>query len=72
MREAWERRRLPGDPPRAPEVISDRADLLRQWGWMALQGGYVRTSRRYALKALRAQPFRGETWRLIACSLRGR
>jgi glycosyltransferase involved in cell wall biosynthesis len=72
MREAWERRHLPGDPPAPPGVIADRADLLRQWGWMALQGGHVKTSRRYALKALRAQPFRGETWRLIACSIRGR
>jgi glycosyltransferase involved in cell wall biosynthesis len=72
MSEAWQRRHLPGNPPAPPEVISDRADLLRQWGWMALQGGHVKTSRRYALKALRAQPFRGETWRLIACSIRGR
>jgi glycosyltransferase involved in cell wall biosynthesis len=72
MREAWDRRKLSGKPPAPPEVIADRADLLRQWGWMALQGGHVKTSRRYALKALRAQPFRGETWRLIACSIRGR
>jgi glycosyltransferase involved in cell wall biosynthesis len=72
MREAWGRRQLPGAPPPPPDVIADRADLLRQWGWMALQGGHVKTSRRYALKALRAQPFRGETWRLIACSIRGR
>jgi hypothetical protein len=72
MSDAWQRRELPGEPPRAPEVIADRADLLRQWGWMALQGGHIRTSRRYALKALRAQPFKGETWRLIACSIRGR
>jgi glycosyltransferase involved in cell wall biosynthesis len=72
MREAWGRRQLPGAPPPPPDVIADRADLLRQWGWMALQGGHVKTSRRYAMKALRAQPFKGETWRLIACSIRGR
>jgi glycosyltransferase involved in cell wall biosynthesis len=72
MREAWQRRDLPGNPPEPPKAIADRADLLRQWGWMALQGGHLKTSRRYALKALRAQPFRGETWRLIACSIRGR
>ena len=72
MREAWDRRHLTGDPPAPPEVIVNRADLLRQWGWMALQGRNLKTARRYALKALRAQPFRGETWRLIACSIRGR
>jgi hypothetical protein len=72
MGEAWQRRRLPGSPPPPPQPIAHRADLFRQWGWMALQGGHVRTSRRYAFKAVTAQPFRGESWRLMACSLRGR
>jgi glycosyltransferase involved in cell wall biosynthesis len=72
LREAWDRRKLPGDPPPAPQPIADRAALFRQWGWMALKGGHVRTSRRYAFKALATQPFRTESWRLVACSLRGR
>ena len=72
LADAWARRKLPGDPPAPPQPIADRADLFRQWGWMALKGGHVRTSRRYALKAVKAQPFRGASWRLMACSLRGR
>jgi hypothetical protein len=46
--------------------------MFRQWGWMALKAGHVPTSRRYAFKAVKAQPFRGASWRLMACSLRGR
>jgi glycosyltransferase involved in cell wall biosynthesis len=72
LREAWQRRHLPGEPPPPPQRIVDRADLFRQWGWMALRKGYVRTSRRYAVRAVKAQPFNGESWRLMACSLRGR
>jgi glycosyltransferase involved in cell wall biosynthesis len=72
LAEAWQRRKLPGEPPPPAQPIADRADLFRQWGWMALKEGHVRTSRRYALKAVKAQPFRGASWRLMACSLRGR
>jgi glycosyltransferase involved in cell wall biosynthesis len=72
LRDAWDRRRLPGNPPSPSQPVADRADLFRQWGWMALKAGQVRTSRRYAFKAVKAQPFRSESWRLMACSLRGR
>ena len=72
MAETWQRRGLPGTPPQPSQPVADRADLFRQWGWMALKGGHVATSRRYALKSLKAQPFHGGSWRLMACSLRGR
>ncbi len=71
MLEAWDRRKLPGAPPPAPQPIADRGALFRQWGWMALKEGHVKTSRRYAFKAVTAQPFRSDSWRLVACSLRG-
>jgi hypothetical protein len=58
--------------PAPKQPLSDRADLFRQWGWMALKEGHVKTSRRYAFKAIKAQPFRRASWRLMACSLRGR
>jgi glycosyltransferase involved in cell wall biosynthesis len=71
MADAWARRKLPGKPPIPRQPIADRADLFRQWGWMALREGHVKTSRRYAFKAVKAQPFRGASWLLMACSLRG-
>ena len=70
--ETWKRRGLPGEPTITPRVLFEQADLFRQWGWMALKEGHVRTSRRYAMRALRRQPFRKSSWRLVACSLRGR
>lgn len=72
MADAWQRRNLPGAPPAPRQPLAGRADLFRQWGWMALKSGNVATSRRYALRSLRAQPFRAASWRLMACSLRGR
>ena len=69
--ETWQRRGLPGRP-QMPLRMYHRADLYRQWGWMALKEGQLRTSRRYAVKAFVSQPFRSASWRLIACSLRGR
>ncbi len=72
MADAWRRRNLPGSPPAAAATDRERADLFRQWGWMALKVGQVATSRRYARKALRAQPLDSESWLLMACALRGR
>jgi hypothetical protein len=71
MADAWRRRSLPGSPPQPSHPIADHGDLLRQWGWMALKVGQVATSRRYARKALRAQPLKRESWLLMACALRG-
>jgi hypothetical protein len=72
MADAWRRRDLPGSPPAPRQPIANHADFYRQWGWMALKVGQVAMSRRYARKALRAQPFHGESWLLMACALRGR
>lgn len=70
--EAWHRRGLPNEPEIPSRVLYHRADLYRQWAWMALKEGRVGTSRRYAVKAICSQPFRPASWRLIACLLRGR
>jgi glycosyltransferase involved in cell wall biosynthesis len=72
LRETWQRRGLPGEPTLPPRRLRGRADLYRQWGWMALKSGQVRTGRKYAVKALVEKPFEKLSWRLAACALRGR
>ncbi|HXI88348.1 MAG TPA: glycosyltransferase [Parvularculaceae bacterium] len=44
----------------------------RIWGWWALNGGNLATARKYAFKALAANPTDRETLRLVYCALRGR
>jgi glycosyltransferase involved in cell wall biosynthesis len=70
--ETWLRRGLGGRPTMPPRRLRDRADLFRQWGWMALRGGHLRSSRRYALRAIVSRPLDKGSWRLAFCSLRGR
>jgi glycosyltransferase involved in cell wall biosynthesis len=70
--ETWRRRGLAGEPQMPPRRLRDRVDLYRQWGWMALRGGHLRTSRRYALRAIVSRPLDKASWRLALCSLRGR
>jgi len=48
------------------------ADHYRKWSWWALGDGNVRTARKYAIAAVRSQPFSIESWRAMYCSLRGR
>lgn len=69
--EAWGRRGLDGSPALRVNGLRGPGDLYRQWGWMALRGGRVGTSRRYAARAILAQPFDPQSWRLALCSLRG-
>jgi hypothetical protein len=70
--ETWQRRRLEGSPQMPPRRLRDRVDLYRQWGWMALRGGHLRASRRYAMRAIVSRPLDKASWRLAFCSLRGR
>ena len=72
LEQAWRRRGLAGSPTMPPRRLLNRVDLYRQWGWMALRGGHLRTSRRYALRAFVSRPLDRASWRLAFCSLRGR
>jgi glycosyltransferase involved in cell wall biosynthesis len=72
LAETWQRRRLGGVPQMPPRRLRDKVDLYRQWGWMALRGGHVATSRRYAVRAIVSRPLDKASWRLAFCSLRGR
>lgn len=71
VEETWRRRGLAGAPELRPNRLLRPVDLYRQWGWMALRSGYVRTSRRYAVRAIASRPLDPESWRLALCSLRG-
>jgi glycosyltransferase involved in cell wall biosynthesis len=72
LEDAWKRRGLPGEPKVPTRELFEAVDLYRQWSWMALKAGHVSTARRYAWKVVGAAPFRAESWRLMACSIRGR
>ena len=54
-----------------PPARRTRLDTHRRWGWWALTDGNVRTARKYALHALREAPLDRESWKLMACALRG-
>jgi len=71
VNDTWRRRALPGEPALKPSRLKRPVDLYRQWGWMALRGGHVGTSRRYAARAILSRPLDKESWRLAVCSLRG-
>ena len=47
------------------------AAIHRRWSWMALQGGFPKTARKHALKALKLEPFSPANPKLLACALRG-
>jgi glycosyltransferase involved in cell wall biosynthesis len=72
--EAHERRGL--TPPESIRQFAFRptvpAEKFRIWGWWALASGHVATARKHALASLRRQPFAWPSWKLLACTLRGR
>jgi glycosyltransferase involved in cell wall biosynthesis len=72
LADAWLRRKLPGEPPSPDVQPLSVPDLLKQWGWWALESGYRATARKYALKSVFAQPLDMASWRLLACAVRGR
>ena len=71
--EARARRGLPPEP--APVATRTRArkqfEQHRYWAWSALQAGNVPTARKHAWKALWLKPAALDSWRLVACALRG-
>ena len=66
------RRGLPLLEQNSADVYRDKvADHYRKWSWWALGNGNVSTARKYAIAAVRQEPFSLESWRAIYCSLRG-
>jgi glycosyltransferase involved in cell wall biosynthesis len=79
---ALERRRAGTDRLQRGERVSlefgevqaprrNQTETHRRWAWWALNDGNVRTARKYAFHALRDAPLDRESWRLIACAIRG-
>lgn len=54
-----------------PSEKSNRIETHRRWAWWALQDGHLKTARKYALHSLREAPLALESWKLLACSVRG-
>ena len=42
-----------------------------RWAWWALRAGNIVTARKYALLAVRRKPISKDTWKVLACSIRG-
>jgi glycosyltransferase involved in cell wall biosynthesis len=56
-------------PPPPPRKRYEQHSL---WAWYALDAGNVKTARKHALATLRRAPHLLNSWRLMACALRGR
>jgi glycosyltransferase involved in cell wall biosynthesis len=56
-------------PPPPPRRRHEQHSL---WAWYALDAGNVKTARKHALATLRRAPYLLNSWRLMACALRGR
>ena len=60
---------LPRLPP--PSPARPRSEQHRQWAWSALKAGHVRTARKHAVATLARAPFSPQSWRVLACAVRG-
>lgn len=54
--------------PELPEAWKQRCD----WAWHALKAKQIRAARKHALCAMRLRPWHRDSWRVLACALRGR
>jgi glycosyltransferase involved in cell wall biosynthesis len=66
-----------GLPPDRPPVITrtkprERHEQHHFWAWSALKAGNTRTALKHALKTVKQAPFKLNSWRLLACAVRGR
>jgi glycosyltransferase involved in cell wall biosynthesis len=71
--ETYARRRIAAPPPieAANSGPRHRYQQHRSWAWAALKAGNVGTARKHALATVRQAPWRGDSWKVLACSLRG-
>ncbi|WP_228060518.1 MULTISPECIES: glycosyltransferase [unclassified Coleofasciculus] len=53
------------------EHQSSLSELHRKWAWWALGAGNVATARKHALLALTKKPVSSQSWKVLACAMRG-
>ena len=75
---AAERRGLPPPDPGLRELLVHHKDNIEtsaardiKWAWWALKEGNVGTARSLAARAVLRRPFAKDSWRVLACALRG-
>jgi len=71
LNDCWHRRGIILPLPELNISPLTQADLLRQFGWLALKSGSLVVSRKYAWRSIVAELFNVESWRLVFCVLRG-
>ena len=74
LRDAYERRgrQLPATWSFDPWKPPPRPEQARQWGWAALKHGNVAVARKHAADALKHGFLSLQSWKLMACAIRGR
>lgn len=68
------KRRGKAPPEMPPQEYYSRASVsetYRAWAWWALQSGYVATARKHAMATLWRTPLSLDSWKLLACAVRG-
>lgn len=58
-------------PSATRDSIETPAARDTKWAWWALNNGNIRTARSLALRAVLNGPLKRDTWRVLACSIRG-
>lgn len=71
--DAYRRRRL--TPPLKEDTADEQSSYdynpHTKWAWWSLSDGNVATARKHALLALKGNPVSVESWKLLACAVRG-
>jgi glycosyltransferase involved in cell wall biosynthesis len=65
-------REMPADWHYEPWTPRSAAEQLSQWAWRALSDRKPAHARRFAWRALRKSPTSRQSWKLLACAIRGR
>lgn len=73
VRDAYKRRgrEVPDGWKFVPKVKPSRDAQLRTWAWRAIQDGNVLAARKHAVALLKGSPLSFESWRTLACAIRG-